>query len=166
MLEKMKRILAEKKITAEQARQDRLSQKRVIDLGKFHPSIMPNINNGPDYELFQEYLEALERNGVRPETMIDPRIIAQMRNGVRPETTMIDPRIIIAPTRNGVPVSSQPNVIVIGYKNEYSPEVMERLAQEKDRMGNIEQMGRMTNGNDKMQLPLGTRLKQMFKKKK
>ena len=95
MLKKMKkRSLQRKEITVEQARY--LSQERDLkgELANFDPLNMPIIKNGPDYELFQEYLEALERNGVRPETMDDrgrfilpsphpiygPRI-AQMRNG-------------------------------------------------------------------------------------
>ena len=153
MLKKMKGFLQRKEITVEQARQlQDLSQERDLkgELANFDPLIYKNFQE--KQFLDQEYLDALDRSGVRPEIMddrgqfIDPRFIAQMRNGV--------------------PVSSQPNEDSPGYVYWVQKQVMERLAQEKDRMGNIEQKGRVTNGNDKLQVPLGTRLKQMFFKKK
>ena len=140
----MKEFLREKELAAEKQARD-LSQKRGIYLAKFPPTI---INNGLGYQdlrekqlLDQEYLDALDRSGVRPEIMDDRGRFTP------PSPPIYGPRI--AQMRNAA----------------VQKEILQELAQRKDRSA-YEQMGRMTNGNDKMQDTVGTRLKQMFKKKK
>ena len=142
MLKKMKGFLQRKEITVEQARQlQDLSQERDLkgELANFDPLIYKNFQE--KQFLDQEYLDALDRSGVRPEIMDDRGRFTP------PSPPIYGPRI--AQMRNAA----------------VQKEILQELAQRKDRSA-YEQMGRMTNGNDKMQDTVGTRLKQMFKKKK